>query len=175
VTFVISTPSKRPRGAVAACGVNWMPWGAGQRGVLIYRNMLPDPSFTQSIQRAKVDHEAATMGEYFPVSRYYADGAAYDKAVGCPGPGGSSAPRPGTVRRCSSRHRFSLRLPRWARRARRAKVRITGLRTRTVRVRRGRVVVDLRRARVRSYTIRISVGRRLAVVRRVCPAPRRRS
>jgi hypothetical protein len=172
-TFVVSTPSKRPRSATAACGVNWMPWGPDQRGVLIYRNMLPDPAFTQSVQRAAVDHEAATMGDYAPVSRYYADAAAYERAVGCPGPGAAGAPSP-AARTCSSRHRFSLALPRWARRAKWAKVRFTGLRARTVRIRRGRVVVDLRRARNRSYTIKVFVGRRVARVYRVCPAAKRR-
>jgi hypothetical protein len=45
--------------------------------------MLPAPTFAQSIQRAKVDHEAATMGDYFPVSRYLPDKAAFEKR-GCP-------------------------------------------------------------------------------------------
>jgi hypothetical protein len=83
-TFVVSTPAQRPADATRACGENWIPWGPDQRGVLIYRNMLPDPSFTQSIQLATPDHEVATMGDYLPVSRYYATGAAYDHAVGCP-------------------------------------------------------------------------------------------
>jgi hypothetical protein len=173
-TFVVSTPSKRPRTATAACGVNWMPWGPNQRGVLIYRNMLPDPAFGQSVQRAAVDHEGATMGDYFPVSRYYADQAAYEKAVGCPGVGSAARSAAPATRRCSSRRRISIALSRWARRAKRAKVRISGLRTRTVRVRRGRVVVDLRRARNRSYTIKVLVGRRVARVQRVCPPARAR-
>lgn len=84
-TVVVSTPARRPGTATAKCGVNWLPWGVNTRGLLIYRNMLPDPRFAQAIQRAKVDHEKATMGSYLPVSRYYADAASYAKAVGCPG------------------------------------------------------------------------------------------
>jgi len=85
VTYVVSLTSKRPSGATAACGVNWLPWGPDQRGILIFRHMLPHVGFRQSIQRAEVDREAASMGTYFPVSRYYADAAAYERAVGCPG------------------------------------------------------------------------------------------
>jgi hypothetical protein len=82
-TFVVSTPAQRPRSATSLCGVNWLPWGPDPRGVLIYRNMLAAPSFMQSVQGATVDHEAATMGEYLPASRYYAGAASYDKTVGC--------------------------------------------------------------------------------------------
>jgi hypothetical protein len=81
-TYVVSTPSNRPANAVSRCGVNWLPFGPNARGVLIYRHMLPEFSFAQSIQRAKVDHEVATMGDYFPVSRYLSK-AAYEK-LGCP-------------------------------------------------------------------------------------------
>jgi len=83
VTFVVSMHSQRPHNATAACGVNWLVWGPDQRGVLIYRHMLPDAGFTQSIQAAEVDHEAETMEDFFPRSTYYADAAAYDRAVGC--------------------------------------------------------------------------------------------
>jgi hypothetical protein len=85
-TFVVSTPAKRPPTATAKCGVNWLPWGPNTRGVLIYRHMLPAESFTASVQTAKVDHEAATMGEYLPASSYYKDAATYSHAVGCPRP-----------------------------------------------------------------------------------------
>ncbi len=86
VTFVVSTPGARPPSATAACGANWIPWGLNPRAVLIYRNMLPNPTFAQSIQLAKVDHEAATMGNYLPVSTYYANAAAYERAVHCTTP-----------------------------------------------------------------------------------------
>jgi hypothetical protein len=82
-TFVVSQPSKRPPSATAACGVNWLPWGPNPRGLLIYRHMLPDAGFAQSIQRAEPDHETATMGDHFPVSRYHPNAAAYERDVGC--------------------------------------------------------------------------------------------
>jgi hypothetical protein len=85
-TYVLSAPNMRPANATAACGVNWLPWGPSQRGVLIYRHMLPAATFAQAIQRATPDHEVDTMGNYMPVSRYYADAAAYEQSGGCPGP-----------------------------------------------------------------------------------------
>jgi hypothetical protein len=81
-TFVVSTPAARPANANVECGVNWLPWGPNPRGVLIYRHMLPAGNFSQSIQRAEPDREAATMGDYFPVSEYLPDPAAFE-ARGC--------------------------------------------------------------------------------------------
>jgi hypothetical protein len=81
-TFVVSAPNERPANATAACGVNWLAWGPNVRGALIYRNMLPDAGFGASVQRAKPDAEAQTIGDGFPASRYYADAAAY-QALGC--------------------------------------------------------------------------------------------
>jgi hypothetical protein len=81
-TFVISTPSERPANATDSCGVNWLPWGPDARGIVIYRHMLPAASFTQSIQAATFEHEADTMGDYFPTS-HYVDKAGFE-ALGCP-------------------------------------------------------------------------------------------
>lgn len=83
VTYVMSTPEQRPAAATTECGVTWLPWGPSHYGTLIYRNMLPASDFAESIQASQVDHEAGTMGEYFPTSQYYADAAAYDREVGC--------------------------------------------------------------------------------------------
>lgn len=82
-TYVMSTPAQRPATATAKCGVTWLPWGPFRSGLLIYRHMLPAPDFAESIQAAEVQHEAETMGDYYPVSRYYADAAAYDGQAGC--------------------------------------------------------------------------------------------
>jgi hypothetical protein len=82
-TYVMSTPAQRPATATEKCGVTWLPWGPFRSGLLIYRHMLPSPGFEESIQRAEVEHEAVTMGAYYPVSRYYPDGAAYDSGAGC--------------------------------------------------------------------------------------------
>jgi hypothetical protein len=81
--YVVSTPSERPANARAACGVTWIPWGPQAGGVLIYRNMLPNPTFAQAIQRVpEQGKERAVMGDYFPRSRYYAGRAAFEK-LGC--------------------------------------------------------------------------------------------
>jgi hypothetical protein len=77
-TYVISPPNERPASATRKCGVNWLPWGPNVRGAVIYRHMLPSAGFGQSIQAATADQEAATMGDVFPVSRYYRDAGAYD-------------------------------------------------------------------------------------------------
>ncbi len=75
-TFVVSTPANKP-----SCASNWLPWGPNARNVVIYRHMLPDPLFTQAIQFATWEHEAATMGDYFPRS-FYTTKAAYETS-GC--------------------------------------------------------------------------------------------
>ncbi len=82
-TYVMSTPAQRPETATARCGVTWLPWGPFRSGLLIYRHMLPAPSFAEAIQFARVEHEAETMRAYYPRSRYYADAAAFDRRAGC--------------------------------------------------------------------------------------------
>ncbi len=81
--YVVSTPDERPANARPQCGFTWLPWGPQAGGVLIYRNMLPDPAFAHAIQRVPAQgKEKAVMGAYFPVSKYYADRAAFEK-LGC--------------------------------------------------------------------------------------------
>ena len=81
--YVLSTPGERPANARPACGFTWLPWGPQAGGVLIYRNMLPDPAFAQAIQRVpEQGKEKQVMGAYFPASKYYADRAAFEK-LGC--------------------------------------------------------------------------------------------
>ncbi len=96
-TYVVSTPAQRPRNATAACGVNWLPWGPDQAGLLILRNMLPDPAFKQSVQDATVGKEAQTMGSYLPASRYYSK--AGFEALGCGG-AAAAVPVAGSGARC---------------------------------------------------------------------------
>ena len=137
-TFVVSTPNERPTNATAACGVNWLPWGPDERGALIYRNMLPAASFAQAIQKATPDHESATMGDYFPVSRYYADAHAF-QALGCAhasAPAAAAPPARAPARACVSRRRFVIHVPAAA-----LSVRIAG---RRVSLRGPTAVVDLR-------------------------------
>ena len=101
-SYVISTPAERPANATSACGVNWLPWGPDARGLLILRNMLPAASFTQSIQNATLGNEAATMGDYYPRSRYSTTAAF--AALGCSraatGGAPSSAPSGGAPPGC---------------------------------------------------------------------------
>lgn len=173
-TFVISTTAARPANATRGCGVNWMPWGADPKGVVLYRNMLPADGFTASVQGATVDRERATMGDYLPVSRYYADGRAYDSAAGCHPVTPSAAVVP-----CSSRRVVRLTLPagRLTRTGRRVTV-TAGGRSRSVRVQPGRhVSVDLRRLARGTFRVRVSAGGRTLARRtfRTCtPGPQRR-
>jgi hypothetical protein len=68
----------------AACGVTWLAWGPQTQGLLIYRHMLPDPSFAPAIQNVpEPGAEAATMGDYYPSGEYLA-GPDEFTAKGCP-------------------------------------------------------------------------------------------
>jgi hypothetical protein len=83
MNYVVSTPGDRPANARPACGVTWIPWGPQAGGALIYRHMLPDPKFARAIQRVPAQgKERQVMGDYFPVSRYFAGKAAFEK-LGC--------------------------------------------------------------------------------------------
>jgi hypothetical protein len=156
VTYVVSTPEQRPANATRSCYVNWLPWGPSSRGLMIYRNMLPDAKFAESIQRAKVDHEVDTMGEYFPRSLYLADRKDFE-ARGC----SYAAAAPPTIitrrpsKTCSSRRTVDVTGPRGVRRA---TVRV-GPRVRRVRVRGRRVLVDMRGLPRGRYRVTIRAGR----------------
>jgi hypothetical protein len=82
-TIVVSTAEDRPASARAECGVTWLAWGPQTQGLLIYRHMLPDPSFAQAIQNVpQPGAEAVTMGDYYPNAEYLA-GPGEFKASGC--------------------------------------------------------------------------------------------
>src|SRR3954452_12862819 len=84
-TVVVSTTEHRPSNARAECGVTWIPWGPATHGLLVYRQMLADPSFTEATARiAEPGKERETMGAYSPSSRYLKDSAAFESR-GCPG------------------------------------------------------------------------------------------
>lgn len=76
IRYVVSPAPERPATAIAACGYTWLPYGPTSDNTLIFRHMLPDPSFAQAIQRAQPGNEAATMGDYLPSTRYLASGQA---------------------------------------------------------------------------------------------------
>ena len=81
-TIVVTNAANRPSNANAACGVNWLPWGPSSGSVLIMRNMLPDPGFTNSIQSARYDQLSSDLGDYFPVTSYTT--ASEFASRGCP-------------------------------------------------------------------------------------------
>lgn len=83
-TIVVSTPADRPRNAQKRCGVAWLNWGDGNglpspytrptAGLLIVRNLIPDPGFMQAAQNIPAPglpaDVAATMGPYEPQLEY---------------------------------------------------------------------------------------------------------
>ena len=83
-TIVVSTPEDRPASARLECGVTWLAWGPQTQGLLIYRHMLPDPSFAEAIQNvAQPGAEADTLGDYYPSGEYLA-GPGDFTAKACP-------------------------------------------------------------------------------------------
>jgi hypothetical protein len=85
-TFVISSPANRPANATAADGVNWIPWGSAPSSLIIYRQILADPSFGESIasNMSGGGSLAATMGPYYPEIAYCSEATfASAGAAGC--------------------------------------------------------------------------------------------
>ena len=74
-TIVIAQPTDWPSAATQQCrGVaTLIPWGPQADGVVIYRQMLPDPSFTQAIQNVSHGTEQQQMGPYYPAGQYFTD------------------------------------------------------------------------------------------------------
>jgi len=72
-TIVVSPPSAWPQAAVNQCSstATWIPWGPQPDGVMIYRQMLPDPSFKQAIQNVSYGSEQKQMGPYYPAGKYF--------------------------------------------------------------------------------------------------------
>ena len=82
-TIVVSTAANRPAAARPECGVTWLPWGPQTQGLLIYRHMLPDPSFAQAIQNVPAPGvERDVLGDYYPRGQYLAEAGDF-KAKGC--------------------------------------------------------------------------------------------
>jgi hypothetical protein len=95
--IVISTPADRPSNATEKCGVKWLNWGDGDgastapnsnrptAGLLVVRNLLPDPSFAEAAQNIPAPgypaQVAATMGAYLPTLDYQSP--AQFEAGGC--------------------------------------------------------------------------------------------
>ncbi|CAB4764895.1 unannotated protein [freshwater metagenome] len=68
-TIVVSTPADRPANATEANGVAWLDWGRTSVDLLLlFRNMLPAASFTQSAFSVTPGQLATTtMGEFAPL------------------------------------------------------------------------------------------------------------
>jgi hypothetical protein len=70
-TIVVSDPGDRPANAIAANGIDWLPWGPYTDGLLIYRHMLPAADFATAIQNiAPGQPVAEVMGDYTPQGAY---------------------------------------------------------------------------------------------------------
>ncbi|MFE6858823.1 hypothetical protein [Nocardia sp. NPDC057668] len=83
-TIAVSTGPHRPANARTECGIAWLPAGTLPQAVLMVRNMMPAPGFTESIQNLTRGSEAAGMGPYYPGGEYYRTVADFE-ATGCQG------------------------------------------------------------------------------------------
>jgi hypothetical protein len=93
-TIVVANAGDRPANARPECGVTFLRWGQQKQGLLLYRHLLADPSFAQSIAAVgEPGREREVMGEYYPEAEYLADAAAFE-ARGC-ATGAGSAPGSG--------------------------------------------------------------------------------
>jgi hypothetical protein len=73
-TVVVSQPSDWPDAAQERCpSASWIPWGPQPQGVMIYRHMLPDPTFAEAIQNVTYGSEPEQMGPYYPAASYFGD------------------------------------------------------------------------------------------------------
>ncbi len=103
-TFVISTAADQPGNATPADGVNWLPWGSPISGIIIYRQILAAPSFSEAIGAIPPGETAqAAMDSYYPeiaycsVAQFEAVGATgclvpQTPTAGPPGPAGPAGP-----------------------------------------------------------------------------------
>jgi hypothetical protein len=71
-TFVISTPQDRPKDTPATAGSTWLDWGATDvSNLLLFRNMLPNPTFPEAANNVEPGALAApAMGDYAPTGAY---------------------------------------------------------------------------------------------------------
>ena len=81
--IVVSTAASRPENARRACGITWLPWGPQTQGLLIYRHMLPVPSFRRAIQRVgEPGNEKRALGRFYPRAKYFKSAEEFEKR-GC--------------------------------------------------------------------------------------------
>jgi hypothetical protein len=71
-TIVVSDEDDRPSGTGVGQGIDWLPWGGVYLdSLIIYRHMLPAPSFAEAIQNVGYyDDLAESMRDYAPRAVY---------------------------------------------------------------------------------------------------------
>ena len=70
-TVMVSDTADRPNNALAENAIDWLPWGPYVDALLIYRHMLPQQDFAESIHNVPQGTVPADiMGEYAPRSAY---------------------------------------------------------------------------------------------------------
>jgi hypothetical protein len=70
-TVMVSDIADRPANATKDNGISWLPWGPYPDGLLLYRHMLPNPSFAPAIQNVPFGTDPlSVMGDYFPQVTY---------------------------------------------------------------------------------------------------------
>lgn len=80
--IVVSKAADRPANAVTGCGVTWLEAGPTPVSALIMRNMLPDPTFAQAVQKSTVGTEESVLDAFYPRGTYYRTAQDYE-AMGC--------------------------------------------------------------------------------------------
>lgn len=81
-TIVVSQAADWPKAAQQRCrSASWLPWGPQPEGLMIYRHMLPDPSFGEAIQNIARGQEATQMGAYYPTGSYFSSWQSAANAV----------------------------------------------------------------------------------------------
>jgi hypothetical protein len=171
VSYVVSTPSARPRAATPECGYTWLPFGPSSENSLIVRHMLPDASFGQAIQRAQPTAEGKTMGDYLPSTRYLKAGEELPCRASFVSGGpslGLPASTPPSGHKCLSRRHFTIHLSA-RRRLRSATIYVAGHRVTRLRGRRLKATINLRGLPLGTYRIRIvgrtKTGHRITTIR----------
>jgi len=70
-TVAVSDEADRPQFATNANKISWLPWGPFPDGLLLYRQMLPHPSFAEAIQNVPEGEDLQeVMKQFAPKATY---------------------------------------------------------------------------------------------------------
>lgn len=70
-TVAVSDPADRPQFATNDNAIAWLPWGPFPDGLLLYRQMLPHPSFVEAIQNVPKGQDLVdVMKDFSPQATY---------------------------------------------------------------------------------------------------------